>query len=226
MQLFDINFIILKILDYPLSLAELLGTLFGLWSVILAARGKVSNYPVGLINIIFFFVVFYQVRLYSDMFLQVYFFIISVYGWWKWLHPMADEAKGKNELKITIFNLKKNIIIPAVIAAGVAGFGTLMKNLHLLLPTVFPYPAAFPYYDSFVAVASIVAMYLLARKKLENWVLWIAVDAFCVALYYLKGIKLMSLEYLIFFFIATFGFIRWQREYKSYSVLGESLKTK
>jgi nicotinamide mononucleotide transporter len=66
--------------------------------VILAARGKVSNYPVGLINIIFFFVVFYQVQLYSDMALQVYFFIINVYGWWKWLHPKADEARGKNEI--------------------------------------------------------------------------------------------------------------------------------
>jgi nicotinamide mononucleotide transporter len=225
MQLFNINFVILKVLDYPLSLAELLGTIFGLWSVILAARGKVSNYPVGLINVIFFFVVFYQVRLYSDMFLQVYFFIISVYGWWKWLHPKADETKGKNELKITIFGLKTDIVILAIIAAGVAVFGTLIKNLHLLLPAVFQHPAAFPYYDSFVAVASVVAMYLLARKKLENWALWIVIDAFCIVLYFLKGIKLMSLEYLIFFVVATFGFIRWQREYKGYRVSRENLES-
>jgi nicotinamide mononucleotide transporter len=214
MQLFDINFEVLKIFDYSLSLVEILGTLFGLWSVILAARGKVSNYPIGLINIIFFFAVFYQVQLYSDVFLQVYFFIISIYGWWKWLHPKADESKGKNELRITAFSLKTDIIILTIIFAGVAVFGTLMKNLHLLLPVVFQYPAAFPYYDSFVAVASVVAMYLLARKKLENWAIWIAIDAFCIVLYYLKGIKLMSLEYLIFLIIATFGFIRWRREYR------------
>jgi nicotinamide mononucleotide transporter len=199
MQLFDINFEVLKIFDYSLSLVEILGTLFGLWSVILAARGKVSNYPIGLINIIFFFAVFYQVQLYSDVFLQVYFFIISIYGWWKWLHPKADESKGKNELRITAFSLKTDIII---------------LTIFFLLPVVFQYPAAFPYYDSFVAVASVVAMYLLARKKLENWAIWIAIDAFCIVLYYLKGIKLMSLEYLIFLIIATFGFIRWRREYR------------
>jgi nicotinamide mononucleotide transporter len=226
MQLFDTSFVILKIFDYPLSLAELLGTLFGLWSVILAARGKVSNYPIGLINIIFFFVVFYQVQLYSDMFLQVYFFIISIYGWWKWMHPKEDEAKGNNELKITIFSLKTDFSIVVIVAVGVVAFGTLVKNMHLLLPAVFQYPAAFPYYDSFVAVASVVAMYLLAKKKLESWALWITVDAFCIVLYYLKGIKLMSLEYLIFFFIATYGFIRWQQEYKGYSISKESLKSK
>jgi nicotinamide mononucleotide transporter len=215
LHLFSVNFVLITILNYPLSLVELLGTAFGLWSVILAAREKISNYPVGLINILFFFILFYQVQLYPDMFLQIYFFIISFYGWWKWLHPEENEAKSKNELKITAYSLKTNLIIVLVILAGVGVFGTLMKNLNILLPAFFKYPAAFPYYDSFVAVASVVAEFLLAKKKLENWAIWVAVDLFCVVLYFIRGIKLMSIEYFIFLVIAIFGLLRWNREYKA-----------
>lgn len=215
-KLFDINYILITIWGYPLSLEELLGTLFGLWSVVLAAKGKVSNFPVGIINVIFFFAIFYQVQMYSDMLLQVYFFVISVYGWWKWLNPAPNEAKDNLELKISVRNQKENLFLLMGIALGVVGMGTLVKNLNILLPAFFPQPAAFPYLDSFVAVASIAANYLLAKKKLESWVLWVVVDAFCTVLYYIKDIKLMSLEYLVFFFIASFGFYRWQKEYRSY----------
>lgn len=217
--LFDINFTVFTVLDYPMSLAEILGTLFGLWSVILAAKAKVSNYYVGILNIIFFFAIFYQVQMYSDMFLQVYFLIVSLYGWWRWLHPKMDEKNLSNELKISRNSIKTNIYYGIGIVLGVLAFGTFMKNIHLILSDLFRLPAAFPYYDSFVAVASVAAMYLLAKKKLECWVLWVTVDAFCIVLYYLKNIKLMSIEYIIFFGIAAFGLYGWIREYKSYKAL-------
>ncbi|MFZ5814188.1 MAG: nicotinamide riboside transporter PnuC [Bacillota bacterium] len=214
--LFDIDYVLLTIWDYPLSLAELLGTLFGLWSVWLAARGRVANYPVGLVNILFFFVIFYQVQMYSDVLLQVYFFIVSLYGWWRWARPRPHEATATHELKISTNSPAANLAGLVLIALGVYGLGTLMRSIHLLLPALFPEPAAFPYYDAFTTVASMAAMYLLARKRLESWVLWVVVDAFCIVLYYLKGIRLISLEYVVFLFIAAFGLWSWLREYRSY----------
>ena len=82
--LYDINYVLVQIGDYPLSLIEFLGTLTGLISVWLASRGNILTWPTGLLNVIAFFALFYQVRLYSDMVLQVYFFGMSIYGWWFW----------------------------------------------------------------------------------------------------------------------------------------------
>lgn len=214
--LFDINYVILTVLEYPLSLGELLGTLFGLWSVWLAARGRVSTYPTGLVNIVFFFAIFYQVQMYSDVLLQVYFFIISLYGWWRWLHPREGEATVHQQLKISTNGAMANTLYVVGIGLGVWGMGAFMSRIHLVFPALFPQPAAFPHYDAFTTVASMVAMYLLARKRLESWVLWVAVDAFCIVLYYLKGIKLISLEYVIFLGIALVGLWSWYREYRGY----------
>ncbi|MGE5397275.1 MAG: nicotinamide riboside transporter PnuC [Chitinophagales bacterium] len=215
MDSFSVNCVVITIYNYPLSFIELIGTAFGLCSVALAAREKVLNYPIGLINVILFFLIFYQVQLYSDMILQVYFFIISIYGWWRWLSPTGEfEAKANHELRITNNTLKTNTGYILLVAIGVVILGTVVKNLHLWLPTIFKLPAAFPYLDSYVAVASMVAMYLLARKKLENWILWISVDALCIVLYFVKNIKLMSFEYLLFFLIASFGLWNWFKEFR------------
>lgn len=215
--LFDINYVILTIWEYPLSLAELLGTIFGLWSVALAARGRVANYPIGLINVIFFFAIFYQVQMYSDMVLQVYFFIVSLYGWWRWVNPRPHEATGNQELKISTNSPKVNLLYLLAIALGVYGLGSFMRSVHLIWPQLFPVPAAFPYYDAFTTVASMAAMYLLAKKRLESWVLWVAVDLFCIGLYYAKNIRLISLEYVVFLGIASYGLWSWWREYRGYS---------
>ena len=160
--------------------------------------------------------IFFQVQMYADMFLQVYFFFISLYGWWKWKHPRIFEQTLTHELKITVNGWRSNFLMVFGIAVGFVALGTFIKNLHILLPQWFELPATFPYFDSLVAVCSIVAMYLLARKKLESWVLWIIVDGICIVLFYLKGIKLISFEYAIFLMIASYGLWSWWKEYKGY----------
>lgn len=92
MSIFDINNTLVTLLGYNLSYIECFGTLFGLLCVWLGAKENIWNWPVGLVNIILFFIIFYQVRLYSDMFLQVYFFCISIYGWVQWSkHRQAEK---------------------------------------------------------------------------------------------------------------------------------------
>lgn len=196
-----------------------MGTFLGLCSVVLAAQVRVLSYPVGLISIVLLFAIFYQVKLYSDMLMQGFFSIMNMYGWWKWLHPKEYEATDNGELKITMNSVQGNLILGIGIGLGTALMGTLLKNLHLLLPELFQLPALYPYYDSFVGIASIAAIFLLARKKIENWILWMIIYGFCMILCYIKDIKVMSIEYLIFFFIGIYGFLTWRKEYNSYRYL-------
>lgn len=219
-SLFSIDTVVGQIWGYPLTPVEIIGTLFGLWSVWLAAKARVSNYPVGLVNVVFFFVIFYQVQMYSDMLLQVYFFFVSIFGWYRWTHPSIGEMDANRELKVSTNDPAVNIAWCVSIGVFVVALGYFMSNIHTLLPKLFPMAAAYPYYDAFTTVASIAAMYLMAQKKIESWVLWMIVDLFCVVLYYFKGIRLMSIEYAIFFMIATSGLIRWLKEMRGYDGIG------
>jgi nicotinamide mononucleotide transporter len=210
--LFSINTVVYTILDYPLTLVELFGTIFGLWSVILAARASIWNYPIGIINIIFFFATFYQVQLYADMTLQVYFLLISIYGWWMWANPRPTQMDAQQELKITRNTWQVNLGIGVAIVVGAGVLGLFFANVHQLLPALFPAPAAYPYADSLVMTMSIAAMYLLSIKKWENWLIWVAVDTCSIGLFYAKGIKLIALEYVVFWAIAAYGGYRWWQQ--------------
>lgn len=162
----------------------------------------------GLINIICFFIIFYQVNLYSDMFLQVYFFCISIYGWVQWAgHRQLDNP-------VILLSLKQRQLLAIVIIASTVIFGFVVKNIHHLLPRLFPLPATFPFVDTFIAVCSIVANALLAKRVLENWALWVLVDFICVFVYALKHVLFISLEYGILLIIAVYGFYGWIGLYK------------
>jgi nicotinamide mononucleotide transporter len=218
MNIFDINNILFTILDYPVSALELIGTIAGMLCVYLTAREKVICWPVGIVNIVFFFIMFYQVQLYSDMLLQIIFFIMTIYGWWKWTHPKnRQETNSRQELKISKLNRMELIIYLSISLLAVILNGTIMLYIHDLLPAIFPQPAAFPYADAFTTVFSLTATILMARKKIECWLLWITVDIAAVVIYFLKGINLVAIEYIIFGIIALTGFLNWKREQNTYA---------
>jgi len=193
------------VLDYPVSYVELIGTLFGLVSVYFASKANILTWGTGIINEVFLFILFFQVQLYADMFLQVYFFIVTVYGWFKW-------AGKSDENKITPASPKVNIITALIILTGSIAAGLVIKNIHTYLPTYFAIPAAYPFVDSFVMVASIVATVLLAKKKIENWYIWLAIDLVCVILYFKKAVYFLSFEYLIFLALASYGLYNWKKQ--------------
>src|SRR5258708_2365749 len=98
---------------------------------------------------------------------------------------------------------------------GIVGtflFGMLAKNLHQFFPVLFNKPSAFPFADSFVTVMSIIATYLMVQKKVECWAVWLLVDAIACYMYFVKEIKFVGIEYLIFCFIAGFGLWNWTKE--------------
>ncbi len=209
--MFDITNIAFKILNYDISYVELIGTITGLISVILAGRNKVSNYPIGIINIIFFFILFYQVQLYSDMFEQVYYLVVSIIGWYLWLNPKENKKNKENELRITHNSFKENIIYSIILIGGTILVGIFMKNIHIYFPKIFSEPASYPFLDAFTTIMSLLAMYMLAKRKIDNWYLWIVVNVIAVVLYFVKGVKLLSIEYFIFLVNAIISLKYWYK---------------
>jgi nicotinamide mononucleotide transporter len=206
-ELFDINNIVIQIIGYPISFVEFIGTVFGLISVIYATRGNILTWSTGIINEIFLFILFYQVQLYADMFLQLYFFVLTIYGWYFWNKKTPDN-------KFSMLLLKERLIILAMIFFLTFFTGIIFKNIHTYLPEIFKFNASYPFIDSFVMILSIFATILLSKKKTETWVLWIIVDIICTFLFYIKGIYFLSMEYLLFLLLATYGFYNWKKQIK------------
>jgi len=211
---FDIDNILFTALGYPMSYLEFFGTVAGAIAVWLSARANIWSWLIGLINVTLFFFLFFQVQLYPDMFLQVFFFVTNLLGWWRWAHPKKGEENKKKELKVSLMSARWLMISAAISLVGTLGFGSLAKNLHEFFPTLFNKPSAFPYWDSFVTVTSIGATYLMVEKKAECWAVWILTDAIATYLYFAKEIKFVGIEYLIFCFIAAFGLWNWMKEYR------------
>ena len=201
-----------------MSFLEFFGTVAGAIAVWLSARAHVWSWPLGLINVTLFFFLFYQVQLYPDMFLQVFFFVTNLIGWWRWKNPNQTEENKKHELKVSYTSTKLLAVLAVIALVCTSQMGMLAKNLHEYFPLLFSKASAFPFADSFVTVMSIVATYLMVQKKVECWAAWLLVDAIACTLYFMKGIKFVGIEYLVFCFIAAFGLWNWNREARSYSV--------
>lgn len=206
---------------YSLSWIEAIGTVAGLLCIWLASLEKIINYFFGLINVTLFAVIFFQIQLYASLLLQLFFFVANIYGWYAW-----SRQTNNNEalLKIRWLPLPKAIgwLVACVVAIGlmtvyidpVFGFLTrvavsLMQALGLNVTQPELQPDAFPFWDSCMMVLSIVAMILMTRKYVENWLLWVIINVISVVIFALQGVLAMSLEYLILTFIALNGSRMW-----------------
>jgi nicotinamide mononucleotide transporter len=215
-NLFDINHIFFTALGYDMSYLEFFGVFFGLIAVWLSAKANILSWPVGIVNVVLAFFLYYQIQLYPDMFLQIFFLITNVIGWWRWLNPKKDEQDRKQELKVSFMGWKLFTVILLLSIAGTVLLGSMASRLHEWFPNVFQLPSAFPYVDSFITVMSIVTTYFMIEKKVESWIIWIIVDVVATVLYYMKGVKFYSFEYLIFTGLASYGLYHWIKEYRSY----------
>ncbi len=214
MSFFDINNVFFEFLGVKMSYLEFYATLTGLVAVILSVRENVWSWILGLANVVLAFIMFYQIQLYPDMFLQIFFFITNIIGFWQWKFPKKQEANLYNELKISQLSLKQFGLFSLIGLICTALLGTFAKNLSELIPEIFSKPSAFPYMDSFTTIMSIFATFLLIRKKVEAWWIWLAVDIISTYMYFVKDVKLYSLLYAVFCVIALFGAINWTKEYR------------
>lgn len=212
MFFFDHESIFFTLWGYPLSYLEFFGTLAGGVAVWLSARGHIWSWSIGIINVVLFYFLFYQVQLYPDMFLQVFFFITNLVGWWRWAHPKPGEENRRQELRASWMGLPRTVVMLLVTLVATTAFGYFASSLHELAPALFPLPSAFPYADSFVLTISIAATYLMVQKKVECWAAWILADVVATFLYFSKGILFVGIEYFVFCLIAAYGLWQWRRE--------------
>lgn len=206
---------------YSLSWIEAIGTIAGLLCIWLASLEKIINYFFGLINVTLFAVIFFQIQLYASLLLQLFFFVANIYGWYAW-----SRQTNNNEalLKIRWLPLPKAMgwLAACVVAIGLMTVYidpvfsfltrvavTVMQTLGLNVTQPELQPDAFPFWDSCMMVLSIVAMILMTRKYVENWLLWVIINVISVVIFALQGVLAMSLEYLILTFIALNGSRMW-----------------
>ncbi len=182
-----------------MSPLEILGTILGVIGVGLMIAQNVWTWPVGLVQVAVYAWVFYAAKLYSDAILQLFFFAIQAYGWWHWLR---GRGRGEVTLPVTRLSTAARLAWIGVGAAGTAGWGELMRRNT---------DAALPHWDAFILIFSLIAQWLQARKRLENWAGWMIVNLVAIGVYWVKDLRLTSGLYLVFFILAVAGHIAWQR---------------
>ncbi len=172
----------------------------GLINIVLVVRRSVWNYPFGLAMVALYGWIFAQpdVRLYSDAGLQGFFFAVQLYGWWNW-----SRAQGQTgEVQVLELSAGARGFGIVAVAAATAGWGALMARYT---------DAALPVPDAFIAMASVAAQLLMARRYWENWILWIAVDLVAIAVYATKGLMLTAFLYAIFLAASVVGLVGWRQ---------------
>ena len=123
MFFFDHRSIFFSFLGYPMSYLEFFGTLAGGLAVLLSAKGNIWSWSIGIVNVVLFFFLFYQIQLYPDMFLQVFFFITNLIGWWRWAHPRPGEENRRRELRPSWMESRTLVMLGLLTLAGTGCFG-------------------------------------------------------------------------------------------------------
>lgn len=177
---------------------EIAAFFLGLANIILIVRRSIWNYPFGIVMVSLYGWIFYGAKLYSDVILQVFFFVVQFYGWAHWL-TRRDEAG-----LVIVERISKRA---ALFSAGAAIAGTGVTGWLMGAYT----DASFPFWDASILWLSVVAQVLLARRILENWLVWVAVDIIAMGLYWTKGLYPTAILYLMFLIIASIGYFNWRR---------------
>jgi nicotinamide mononucleotide transporter len=180
------------------SALELLAAVTGALSVWLSVRQNIWSWPTAIVNVVLYTVVFWDAKLYADMGLQVIYAILSLYGWYQWLYG----GEGRTELRVTRTPPRLAAVLTLIAAAGSALLGTLLRHAT---------DAALPFMDSFLSSTSLVAQWMMTKKLLENWLVWIAVDVLYVGMFLFKGLYLTAGLYAVFLVLAVRGYLDWRR---------------
>jgi len=180
---------------------EIIAVLLGLANITLLIRRSIWNYPFGIVMVTLYAWIFFEAKLYSDALLQPFFFVVQIYGWYYWLQGRGNDGL----IVVRRLSGRQAMGFGAAALAGISVWGTLMARFT---------DASFPYWDASILALSIVAQFLLARRRLENWLVWIAVDLLAIGLYWTKDLYPTAALYFVFLVLATVGYFNWRRVYK------------
>jgi nicotinamide mononucleotide transporter len=172
----------------------------------LAAQESAWNWPVGIANNIFFLLLFWKAKLYADAILQIVYLAISIFGWWNWLFG----GDGHTELPVSRTSTKGLLLLAASTVATTILLTTLLRRLT---------DSTVPFLDGMTTALSLNAQYMLSRKLLENWWVWMTVDILYIGLYCYKSLYLTGVLYLVFFGMCIAGHSAWYKSLSSRAAL-------
>ncbi len=175
---------------------EIIAVVLGLANIWLLVRRSIWNYPFGMAMVALYAAIFFEAKLYGEAGLQIFFFAVNAYGWWLW----ARAGGLEHAVAVRWLGWPARLAWLAGIAVIAATLGTVMHRLT---------DAAMPFADASITAASIAAQLLLSFRRIENWVLWIAVDLGAVALYISRDLNLTAALYVAFFALSVLGLREW-----------------
>ena len=183
---------------------EITASVCGFVAVWLTITRNIWCWPIGLAQVLLYIFVFYYQKFYSDCILHVIYVFLQIYGWYSWSHPSAGQAT-ENGIVVERLSGASFCLSMTLVVLGTAAWGYLMAHFT---------DAVVPYGDAFTTVASLLAQVLLARKKIENWVFWVAVDVVAIGLYGYRGLYPTMVLYTLFLGMAIMGWLVWRRRWQ------------
>jgi len=172
----------------------------GVW---LTAKEKIISWPVGIVACAIYTYIFYVNLLYGDTALQVFYVVISFYGWYEW----AYGGQKHTSLHVSISSKRTLLILSILSVAGWLVLGKILTHTNTNVP----------YWDGLNTALSLIATWMTAKKLIENWLVWIVTDLSYVILYFYKDLKLTSFLYFIFTLLAIYGYYQWKKQLKTTS---------
>lgn len=221
--------------DYPtlFIILELIGVVFGVTSVLLARKLNVLVFPIGLVSTAIFVYLLWKWQLFGDMFINAYYTVMGLYGWFNWTknktntnnsleHNKDNSNANSNDIDIEHIEAS-DIPTMALLSIATVSFVALVYYFRPVINNNFSFDGAvlglhlftwIDYTDMLTTALFLIAMWLMASRKIEHWLLWIVADAISVPLYFYKGLTFTALQYVVFTLIAIWAYYEWQRRYR------------
>ena len=188
--------------DYPTLdiVLEIVAVIFGLLSVWYAKKDNILVFPTGLVSTLIFVYLLWKWTLWGDMMINGYYFVMSIYGWYHWTlknggtleFPISKISGSEKRIAIFLF-----IFTVAFVVAVYLYFDK--------------FTTWYAYIDTFITGIFFVGMWLMAKRKVENWIFWIIGDLISIPLYFSKGFTFTSFQYIVFTIVAIFGYLEWKK---------------
>lgn len=188
--------------DYPTHdiVLEIIAVIFGLWSVWCAKKDNIWVFPTGIISTLIYVYLLWQWSLLGDMMINGYYFIMSIYGWYHWTRKKGDTV----EFPISVMSGREKSTAVIIFIATIV----FVVVVYLIFNKFTTWSA---YVDTFITGVFFVGMWLMAKRKIENWILWIIGDIVSIPLYFIKGFTFTSFQYIVFTIIAFYGYLEWKK---------------
>lgn len=176
---------------------EIVAAVFGVISVFLSVKQNIWSWPTAIVNVGLYIFVFFESKLYGDTGLQVVYVILNAYGWYHWLYG----GKNRTELPVSRTSPRLGAFLIALGVVGTALLGTILARKT---------DAALPYVDSLTTSTSLIAQWMMTRKLLENWIIWVAVDVIYIGMYIFKHLYPTAGLYLVWLVLSAMGYFQWR----------------